>query len=98
MRRPSLPSLLIAASVCLGLAAPSPGASNPDLRLLESIKERDQKTFDTLLRSKVDINVADPGGSTPLAWAIHLGERGMALALLNAGANIQTADSYGETP
>jgi ankyrin repeat protein len=98
MRKASPPQLLVAASVCLGLAASSLWAAGPDLRVLESIKERDQKTFDSLLRAKADINAADPGGSTPLAWAVHLGERNMALALLKAGANIATADSYGETP
>jgi uncharacterized protein len=99
MRNRSQSSLLLAASVCLGLAAVSPSwANGRDLRVLESVKERDQKTFETLLRSKADINAADPGGSTALAWAVHLGQRDMALALLNAGAEVATADSYGETP
>jgi len=41
MRKRSLSSLLFAASVCLGLAASSSWAAEPDLRVLESIKERD---------------------------------------------------------
>lgn len=99
MRKRPHPSLLLAASVCLGLAAAPPlWASGPDLRVLESIRKRDQKTFDMLLRSKADINAADQGGSTPLAWAVHLGQQGMALALLSAGAEVGTTDSYGETP
>ena len=36
--------------------------------------------------------------STALAWAVHLGEREMAYALLRAGANPNTRDGYGETP
>ena len=54
--------------------------------------------FDTLLRAKADVNTPDLGGATPLAWAVHLGQQGMALALLDAGASATTADSYGETP
>src|SRR6185295_18723101 len=39
-----------------------------------------------------------PDGATALAWAVHLGERRMAEALLDSGANANTADEYGETP
>ena len=41
---------------------------------------------------------SQPDGATALAWAVHLGERRMAEALLDAGANVNTADEYGETP
>jgi ankyrin repeat protein len=92
-------SLFLAACVWLGLtASPSLGADAPDQRLIESIKRRDQKTFDQLLRAKVDVNVADPDGTTALAWAVHLGLRPMADALLAARADVSRADSYGETP
>ena len=39
-----------------------------------------------------------PDGATALAWAVHLGEREMADALLRAGATPNTTDEYGETP
>ena len=39
-----------------------------------------------------------PDGATALAWAVHLGERRMAQALIDSGANANTADEYGETP
>src|SRR5436190_18707500 len=99
MRKRPRPSLLLAASVCLGLGVCAADAetAGPDLRILESIKERDQRNFDMLLRAKADINAVDPGGSTALAWAVHLGQQEMALALLRAGADVRTADSYGET-
>jgi hypothetical protein len=73
-------------------------ADGGDLRVLDAVKRRDQKTFTVLLRSKADINAAQPDGATALAWAVHLGEREMAEALLKAGANANTTDEYGETP
>jgi ankyrin repeat protein len=91
-------SLFFAVSLCGAFGAPALAADTPDLRLLESVKRRDQKTFDRLLRSNVDINAADPDGATPLAWAVHLGLRPMAIALLAARADVGRADGYGETP
>ena len=77
---------------------PSLHAQQRDLRLIDAIKRRDQKAFTALLRAKADVNAAQPDGSTPLAWAVHLGQRAMAEALLDAGANADTVDEYGETP
>src|SRR4029077_19712225 len=69
-----------------------------DIRLLEAVKRRDQKAFATLLRAEVDVDAAQPDGTTALAWAVHLGQTSMAEALLDSGANANTADEYGESP
>jgi uncharacterized protein len=69
-----------------------------DVRLLEAVKRRDQKAFDALLRGKADVNGSQPDGATALAWAVYLGEDGMARALVDAGANVNAPDEYGETP
>src|SRR6266581_9220730 len=92
--------LSLAALCCLWAWAPLPAlhAQQRDLRLLEAVKRRDDKAFAALLRAKVDVNAAQPDGATALAWAVHLGERRMAEALLDAGANANTADEYSETP
>ena len=71
---------------------------NKDLRLLDAVMRRDQRTFTTLIKSKADLNASRPDGATALAWAIHLGQRSMAEALLDAGAKVNTVDEYGETP
>ena len=73
-------------------------AQQRDLRLLEAVKRRDAKAFAALLRAKADVNAAQPDGATALAWAVHLGERGMAEALLDSGANANATNEYGETP
>jgi ankyrin repeat protein len=73
-------------------------AEEHDLRLVEAVKRRDQKTFTALLQAKADVNAAQPDGSTALAWAVHLGQRTMAEALLASGASANTSDEYGETP
>ena len=82
-----------------GLVAWAPLHAQPrDVRLMDAVKRRDEKTFAALLRAKADVNGAQPDGATALAWAVYLGERGMAEALLDAGANADTVDEYGETP
>src|SRR3982750_1605993 len=82
----------------LGAVLSAQQSHRGDLRLLDAVKRRDVKAFDALLRAKADVNAAQPDGATALAWAVHLGERGMAEALLDAGALADTADEYGETP
>jgi uncharacterized protein len=73
-------------------------AQNKDLRVIDAVKRRDQKAFASLMRAKPDLNATQPDGATALAWAVHLGQRSMAEALLDAGANANTVDEYGETP
>ena len=91
------------AALVLTLTALTPAwaqqpAKQRDLRLLDAVRRRDQTAFATLLRAKIDVNAAQPDGATPLAWAIHLGQRSMAEALIGAGANVNAVDEYGETP
>jgi ankyrin repeat protein len=92
--------LILFALCCLGTWTPLAlvRAEEHDLRLLEAVKRRDQKTFTALLQAKADVDAAQPDGSTALAWAVHLGQRAMAEALLASGAHADTTDEYGETP
>jgi ankyrin repeat protein len=91
---------LLAATVGVlgGLAVSMLQAAEPDRRLIEAVRRRDATTFAALLRAKAYINAAEADGSSVLSWAIHLGERDMALSLIRAGAKVNTADVYGETP
>src|SRR5437868_4311929 len=69
-----------------------------DLRLVDAVKRRDQKTVASLIHEHADVNAAQPDGATALAWAAHLGADETAKLLLAAGANVNAADEYGETP
>src|SRR3954449_13413701 len=72
--------------------------SAADLRLLDAVKRRDRKAVETLAAERAGVNVAQPDGATPLAWAAHLDDLPMVNALLAAGGNVNSADEYGETP
>src|SRR5450432_2057179 len=69
-----------------------------DLRVLDALKRRDHKAVQSLLAQHADVNGAQPDGATALAWAVYLDDRESADLLLAAGANVKTADEYGETP
>ncbi|MEO6081427.1 MAG: ankyrin repeat domain-containing protein, partial [Steroidobacteraceae bacterium] len=73
-------------------------AGGHDLRVLEAVKQRDQRRFNELLSTKADITAAEQDGATALASAVYLGQREMADALLLAGAKVDTTDYYGESP
>jgi uncharacterized protein len=91
--------VLLSVCVCLLFPArPSLWADGNDLRVIEAVRRRDQRAFNTLLSAKADVNAAQPDGATALAWAVHLGQREMAHALIKAGANVNAADEHGETP
>ena len=44
------------------------------------------------------VNCVDGGGRSPLSWAASRGYMGVALALLDCGADIETRDNRGKTP
>ena len=90
--------LAAACAVSTFLPMPALDAQQRDVRLLDAVKRRDDKAFAALMRAKADVNASQPDGATALAWAVHLGERRMAEALLDAGATADTVDEYGETP
>jgi uncharacterized protein len=90
-------SRTVVLGLVLAVTAPI-AADQKDLRVLDAVKRRDQKAFTSLMRAKADLNSSQPDGATALAWAVHLGQRSMAEALLDAGANANTVDEYGETP
>src|SRR5215472_15428437 len=73
-------------------------AAAADLRLVEAIKRRDHKAVTSLLAQHADVNAAQPDGATALSWALYLDDQESADLMLAAGANVKTADEYGETP
>ena len=72
-------------------------SSSTDLRLLDAVKRRDMKAFESLL-SSADVNAKAPDGATALSWAVFLDLPDMAAKLLTAGATVNSVSEYGETP
>jgi len=51
-----------------------------------------------LLRADVDVNAAEPDGSTPLLWASYKDDLAGADKLIRGGANVNAANDLGVTP
>ena len=82
-----LPSLLIASSA---------GAS--DLQLVDAVRYQRPAEAAELISQRVDVNVAQPDGTTALQWAAYHDDLETAELLLRAGAEPDSANDYGMTP
>jgi hypothetical protein len=78
-----------------GVAAPM--AAN-DTRLVDAVMRRDKPVVRSLLRDRVDVNTAQPDGSTALHWAVRGDDFETTQLLIRAGAKISVATRYGVTP
>jgi uncharacterized protein len=61
-------------------------------------QNRDTDALKTLVKQRVDVNAAQPDGTTALHWAAHWNDAEEVTLLLRAGANAKTANRYGATP
>src|SRR5580704_2024584 len=82
----------------LAAIAGAAGALGADLKLLDAVQKRDQKTVLALIKNGADVNAAREDGSTPLHWAANRDDAEVAAALIQAGANANAEDENGETP
>jgi len=73
-------------------------AAEPDRRLVTASADQDNRTIRSLIKERVDVNVARPDGSTPLLWAAHWNDLDLTDLLLRAGARVNAANDYGVTP
>ncbi|PYT10640.1 MAG: hypothetical protein DMG59_28340, partial [Acidobacteria bacterium] len=74
------------------------GALGADLRLLDAVRDGDVKLAQRLLDQHVDVNAAQPDGSTALALAAHRDDLPAAQLLIRAGADVNRSSEYGDTP
>jgi ankyrin repeat protein len=74
-----------------------PAASSADVRLLEAVAKGDRDAVQRLLRNRVDVNVAQPDGSTALMVAVDRNDVEIARLLIRANANVNAANEYGAT-
>ena len=47
-------------------------ASAAPVRLIDAVKSADRAAIQTLLQQRVDVNAAEPDGTTALHWAVYL--------------------------
>jgi ankyrin repeat protein len=80
------------------LAAQTTAPAPKDTRLVDAIKAGNATTALALLQKKVDVNVPEPDGTTPLHWAVRNDDSMLIDRLLKAGANPKTENRYGITP
>src|SRR5581483_427919 len=88
-------AILIAGSLC---AAGAPETKSAGPALIDAAKHGDHVTLRSLLRKKVDVNTAEPDGSTALHWAAYQNDAEAADLLLRAGAKPNAATDLGVTP
>jgi ankyrin repeat protein len=66
--------------------------------LITAAKSGDKAALRSLLQKKVDVNAAEPAGSTALHWASHRDDIESADLLLRAGAKVNVVTDLGVTP
>lgn len=65
--------------------------------LVEAIKKQDRRAALALVKQRAAVRQAEPDGTTPLHYAVDLGDVDLVQALLRAGAT-NVANRYGTTP
>src|SRR6266540_5773004 len=91
MRSVATPVLAVLVSLML------PASSSADVRLLDAVLKRDGTAVRALLKNRVDVNAAQPDGSTALMLAAERNDVEIAGLLLQARANVNAANEYGAT-
>jgi ankyrin repeat protein len=76
--------------LCLGAA----GRTAP---LVDAAKKGDKTVLKSILQQQVDVNEAEPDGTTALHWAAYQGDVETAQLLVRAGANVNAANRHGVT-
>jgi uncharacterized protein len=79
-------------------AATLSAAAAGDARLADAAMRSDKSAVRTLLSQKVDVNAAQPDGTTALHWAVRQDDLETMQMLLRAGAKTNAATRYGITP
>ena len=86
-------SQLVIAGVLVGVATGSAGVP-----ACVAVRNGDKATLRALIQKKIDVNAAEPDGSTPLLWASYNDDVESAGLLLRAGAKVNAANDLGVTP
>ena len=88
---------LAAAMLSLGAAFSSTAFAQETLGDLIRAGQR-EAVLAAITSPDLDVNVAEPDGSTPLLWATYKVDHDLVRALLKAGAKANTSNRYGASP
>src|SRR5262245_78627 len=88
--RTMLGVLIVSAVTALGMA------DGP--ALIDAAKNADQAAVRALVQKKVDVNTAEPDGTTALHWASYRDDLETVDLLIRAGAKVNAATDLGVTP
>src|SRR5687768_17333992 len=80
--------------LCLGTTG---GAQSPT-PLVDAAKRGDREAVRALLRTRADVNLAQPDGTTALHFAVRANDVELVKTLLGAGANAKATNRYGIAP
>ena len=80
------------------LTAGPAATATTDLALVEAVKAGNTTQVHHLIQQGVDVNAAEPDGTTALHWAAYSNATEMAQALLSAGAVANVGNRYGVRP
>jgi len=84
-------------ALALLLVTPSiAGAAGADVA--DAAQKKDLGALRTLVQRKVDVNAAQPDGTTALHWAVVWNNNDAVNLLLRAGADVKARNRYGATP
>jgi ankyrin repeat protein len=92
MRTTLLASLIVTLSLGAANAAET---VVKDQRLVQAAKAGDSTTAIALLGKRVDPNIAEPDGTTPLHWAVRNNDVALVERLIRAGADVKATNRYG---
>jgi len=67
-------------------------------RLVDAVNAGDVKAVRALIDQRVEVNAAEPDGTTPLHHAVDRDLPEIVRMLVRAGANVKAANRYGATP
>jgi len=73
-------------------------AAGSDPRLIRAIRARDVQTVRALIKDRVDVNLPQGDGSTPLHWAAYVDDVAIADALIRSGARANVVNDDGAAP
>jgi len=93
-----LTTFALVATLVAGSAAAQTAPSRRDTRLVEALKSGDTAAALALIQKRVDVNVPEPDGTTPLHWAVRMNNLDLVNRLLRAGANPKAVNRYEVTP